>query len=167
MPTREQHYFIYDASDIFPDSVVFEILSYDDYFRETPVPLLYLCRNLEEGARMLEEAAIYQEETFKIRSMERITDFFFQVQRTRLISLEPLDADRKWETFRKVVEGYNLGKVGGCGRLSAYLMSDGLKLMETVHGKEKPESTMIPSVPGGEKAVAELINRYNQKATSL
>ena len=164
MATREQHYFIYDASDIFPDSVVFEILSYDDHFRENPVPLLYLCRDLEEGARMLEEAAVYQEETFKVRSMERITDFFFQVQRTRLVSLEPLDVDRKWETLRKVVEAYNLGEVGGCTRLSVYLMSDGLRLMETVQGKKQPENTAIPTLPGGEKAIAELINHYNQKA---
>jgi len=166
MPTRQQHYFIYDASDIHPESIVFEILSYDDHFRECPIPLLYLCRDSGEAARMLEEAAVYQEEALKVKGMERISDYFFQVQRTRLVSLEPIDANRKWETFSKVVEAYNLGKVGGCSHLGGYIEKNGLRLIETVYGKNGMENSENLVLPGNEKSVAELINRYNQKAIS-
>jgi hypothetical protein len=167
MPSREQHYFLYEASEIFSDSIAFEILNRDDYYREVPVPLLYLCRDLGEGARMLEEIVVYREESCKIGKMERTSDFFFQVQRTRLVSLDPLEAERKWKTFRKVVEAYNLGEVGHCARLSDYLEDHGYRMAEALHGGKVPDNFRVPVLPGGEKAAAELVNGYNQKVFSL
>jgi hypothetical protein len=162
MATRNRHYFIYDPSDILADSIAFEILGYDDHFRECPIPLLYLSRDLGEAACMLEEAAVYQEEAYKVKDMERISDYYFQVQRTRLVSLEPIDAQRKWATFMKIVEGYNLGEVGCCSRLAAYLDENGLRLLETVQSEKVGRDRDKLRLPGNEEFIADLVNRYNQ-----
>jgi len=164
MPTRQFHYYIYDPSDIHPDSIVLEIHEYQERYREQSLPLIYICRNCENVARMLEEAIIYQEEAHRVKSMERLSDYFFQVQRTRLVSLEPITSPRKWQTFTKIVEAYNLGETGECSSLNDYLESKGSAMLEAVHGQKGMQNMDDLTLPGGEKFVADLINRYNQEA---
>jgi hypothetical protein len=139
-----------------------ELLEYEESYREHGIPLLYLARNCENAARMMEEATIYQEEVNRVKKMERVSDYFFQVQRTRLVSLEPIDSPRKWETFRRIVNEYNLGVTGDCGSLNDYIDEKGRWMMETVYGEKGTAETGKLQLPGNEKFVAELINRFNQ-----
>ena len=164
MSTRQLHYFVYNASDIHPDAIALEIYRYSEEYLEDRIPLLYVFRNIGNAARMLEEVTLYQEEVHRIRRMERLSDYFFQVQRTRLVSLEPIDHDRKWGTFRRIVEAYNLGEVGGCSFLSDYIDEKGSYLLEKVYGTKGKHDIGRMKLPGEEKFLAELINRYNQEA---
>ena len=164
MPTRHFHYFVFDESDIHADSIVLEIRDFEDQYREYTVPLLYLCRKCEDAAEMFEEVTKYQEEAHQVRGMEKFSSYFFQVQRTRLVSLEPINTGRKWKTFRKIVEAYNLGEVGDCSFLSDYLNENGPDMLEAAHGEKEKSGIGKLKLPGNEKFVAELINSYNQLA---
>jgi len=163
MPTRQEHYYLYHSSDIHPDSIVIEILDYADCYREDTLPVLYLCRDCGDAARMMEEVTIYQEEAGNVKKMERVSDFFFQVQRTRLVSLEPVDSTRKWGTFRKIIEAYNLGETGDCCYLSDYIDRKGGSMQEAAFGEGGKGGIGVPGLPGNEQRMAELINRYNRK----
>jgi hypothetical protein len=167
MPTRQGHYYLYDASDIHPDSIAVEMFDREECFREEDNPVLYVCGSCGDAARMMEEATICQEEASRVKKMERATDYFFQVQRTRLISLEPVDSARKWKTFKKIVEAYNLGETGDCCFLSDYISDKGTSILETVYGEKGAGGTGKLKLPGNEQYVAELINRYNKKVLSM
>lgn len=162
MAIREQHYFIFDAGDIRPDALAFEILSFEDHFRDCPFPLIYLSAGLDEISRMLEEVVQYREDSLGIKDMERTSQYYLQVQRTRLVSLDPMDSERKWGVFRRVVEGYNLGDVGCCSHLGDFLELNGARLLETVSPGRGEESGDSLSLPGNEKEVARIINSYNR-----
>jgi hypothetical protein len=166
MPTREGRFFVYDGSDIHNDSIVIEILDYTASYREDNLPILYLCRDCGDAARMMEELAIHREEADRVKRMERASDFFFQVQRTRLVSLEPVDTNRKWRTFTKIIEAYNLGETGDCCFLDDYIKNKGRLMLETVYdeGSEGREDRLGDS--GNEQRLAELVNRYNKKVLS-
>jgi hypothetical protein len=162
MPTRQLHYYIYSASDIHSDSIVLEVFQYSDQYMEHEIPLLYVSRNCENAARMLEESTKYQEETHRIGRMERLTDYFFQIQKQRLSSLEPINSGAKWSTFKRVVEAYNLGDIGVCSYLGDYLNEKGLYLLDKVHSTKGTQNIEKLKLPGNEKFVADLINRINQ-----
>ena len=164
MPMRQGHYYIYDPQDVHGESIVVEILGYGDRYREHAVPLLYLCRNCEDVAQTMEEITLYQEKAHGVKKMERVSEYFFQVQRLRLVSLEPLNSARKWGTFSRIVEAYNLGETGECCMLDDYLERKGPTMLETVRGAKGLGDIGKLRLPENGKLVADLINRYNQHA---
>ena len=166
MAIRQQHYFIYEAADIRPEAIAFEILGFEDHFRKTPSPLLYLSPDLAGTSRMLEEVVLYRENSLNIKDMERTSEYYFQVQNTRLISLDPIDSERKWDVFRKIVEGYNLGDVGYCFYLGDFLDQNGSRFMEVIRGGQDSRGKDILSLPGNEKNIARFINNYNREVIS-
>jgi len=164
MAIRQQYYLVYEGADIDKSALAFEILGFEDHFRTPPFPLIYLSPNLDEAARILEEIVLFREVELKIGGMERTSEFYFQVQRTRLVNLDPLDSERKWGVFRRVVEGYNLGDVGCCSFLGDFLDQNLPRLIEGAYAGRGTQTMGGFSLPGDEKSIADLINAYNRAA---